>query len=299
MRLSLDALLVLDAIERKGSFAAAAEELHRVPSAITYTVQKLEQDLGILIFDRSGHRARLTEVGTHLLKDGRYLLDAAAQLEDRVRQQATGWEPELRLAVSDLVPFSALLPLLAEFGQLTCATRLRLQREVLGGTWDALHDGRADLAIGASDQPPPGRYQRQPLGTVPFVFAVAPEHPLARHTEPIPLYVIRKYRAVAVGDTSRQLPARSLSILEGQDVLTVSTLAEKLQVQLAGLGTGYLPLSLAQPYIDNEKLVVKQVEDGKDPIALFYAWKEPQPGKALDWFIRRLKQAADAATLTY
>ncbi|WP_024303823.1 LysR family transcriptional regulator [Pseudogulbenkiania sp. MAI-1] len=299
MRLSLDALLVLDAIERKGSFAAAAEELHRVPSAITYTVQKLEQDLDIQIFDRSGHRARLTEVGAHLLKDGRYLLDAAAQLEDRVRQQATGWEPELRIAVSDLVPFSALLPLLAEFSQLTCATRLRLQREVLGGTWDALHEGRADLAIGASDQPPPGRYQRQPLGTVPFVFAVAPLHPLADHAEPIPLHVIRKHRVVAVGDTSRQLPARSSSLLEGQDVLTVGTLADKLQAQLAGLGTGNLPLSLAQPYVDNGQLVVKQVEDAKEPIALFYAWKEPQPGKALDWFIRRLKQAADAATLTY
>ena len=299
MRLSLDALLVLDAIERKGSFAAAAEELHRVPSAITYTVQKLEQDLGILIFDRSGHRARLTEVGAHLLKDGRYLLDAAALLEERVRQQATGWEPELRLAVSDLVPFAALLPLLAEFSQLTCATRLRIQCEVYGGTWDALHDGRADLAIGAPDQPPPGRYQRQPLGTVPFVFAIAPDHPLAHHAEPIPLHVIRKHRAVAVGDTSRQLPARSSSILDGQEVLTVSTLAEKLQVQLAGLGTGYLPLSLVQPCVDNGKLVMKQVEDGKEPIALFYAWKEPQPGKALDWFIRRLKQAATAGTLTY
>jgi hypothetical protein len=56
-KLSLDALLVLDAIARKGSFAAAAEELHRVPSAITYTVQKLEQDLDVQLFDRSGHRA--------------------------------------------------------------------------------------------------------------------------------------------------------------------------------------------------------------------------------------------------
>jgi len=63
-KLSLDALLVLDAIARKGSFAAAAEELHRVPSAITYTVQKLEQDLDVQLFDRSGHRARLTRAVT-------------------------------------------------------------------------------------------------------------------------------------------------------------------------------------------------------------------------------------------
>ena len=54
MKLSLDALSVLDTIDRKGSFAAAAEELHRVPSAITYQVQKLEQDLDVLLFDRRG-----------------------------------------------------------------------------------------------------------------------------------------------------------------------------------------------------------------------------------------------------
>jgi len=63
MRLTLDALTVLDAIDRKGSFAAAAEELHRVPSAMTYAVQKLEEDLDALLFDRRGHRAQLTEAG--------------------------------------------------------------------------------------------------------------------------------------------------------------------------------------------------------------------------------------------
>ncbi len=71
MRISLDALLVLDSIARNGSFAAAGEELHRVPSAITYTIQKLEQDLEVKLFDRSGHRARLTEAGEALLREGR------------------------------------------------------------------------------------------------------------------------------------------------------------------------------------------------------------------------------------
>ena len=59
MKLSLDALQVLDAIDRRGSFAAAAEELHRVPSAITYSVQQVEEGLDVLLFDRGGHRAKL------------------------------------------------------------------------------------------------------------------------------------------------------------------------------------------------------------------------------------------------
>ena len=61
LKLSLEALQVIDAIDRRGSYAAAAQELHRVPSALSYAVQKLEQDLDLLVFDRRGHRVRLTE----------------------------------------------------------------------------------------------------------------------------------------------------------------------------------------------------------------------------------------------
>ena len=154
MRLSLDSLEVLDAIERHGSFAAAAEVLHRVPSAITYAVQKLEEDLGVAIFDRSGHRAQLTEAGSELLREGRRLLAAAGELEARVKRVATGYEVELRIAVDDLVPMERLFPLLDEFYRSTCGTRLKLLTEVYGGAWDALVSGRADLVIGAPSDGP-------------------------------------------------------------------------------------------------------------------------------------------------
>ncbi len=65
--ITLDALEVLDAIDRKGSFAAAANELFRVPSAISYTVQKLEQDLDVVLFRKEGRKAVLTEAGKVLL----------------------------------------------------------------------------------------------------------------------------------------------------------------------------------------------------------------------------------------
>ena len=82
IKLSLESLEVLDAIARKGSFAAAAESLFRVPSAVTYTVRKLEEDLGITLFNRSGHRAELTEAGAELLREGRNLLNAANCLKN-------------------------------------------------------------------------------------------------------------------------------------------------------------------------------------------------------------------------
>ena len=115
MKLSLDALEVLDAIDRRGSFAAAAEELHRVPSAITYSVQQLEEGLDLLLFDRTGHRAKLTEAGRELLNEGRHLLRAAADLECRVQQVAKGWESELRIAIDTMVGLEKLFGIVAEF----------------------------------------------------------------------------------------------------------------------------------------------------------------------------------------
>ena len=53
----------MDAIDRRGSFAAAADELGRVPSALSYTMQKLEEELDVVLFDRSGHRTKFTNVG--------------------------------------------------------------------------------------------------------------------------------------------------------------------------------------------------------------------------------------------
>lgn len=154
-RLSLDALLVLDAIARRGSFAAAAEEVHRTTSTLSYTVQKLERDLGVHLFDRSGHRAELTEHGRLLLAEGRELLDQALALERRMRTLGRGWEPTLRLCVNELVGLAPLYALVRAFQDEGHPTRLRIDTGVLGGPWEALLAQRADLAICEVPAAPP------------------------------------------------------------------------------------------------------------------------------------------------
>ena len=239
MRLTLDALAVLDAIARKGSFAAAAEELYRVPSAITYTMNKLEQDLKVDLFDRSGHRAKLTPAGEKLLQDGRHLLRAAQELELSVKRVATGWEAELTLAVDDLISLSSIYPLIADFYAENAGTQLRIITEVFGGSWDALMTGRADLAIGASGEGPPGGgYATRVLGDLEFVFVVPPGHPLAAATLPLTSEDILQHRAVASADSSRNLPPRTSYLLSGQDVLTVPDMRAKLEAHRLGLGVG-------------------------------------------------------------
>lgn len=56
MRLNLEVLLILDALDKHGSFASAAESLFKTPAALSYMIQKLENDLNITLLDRSGHR---------------------------------------------------------------------------------------------------------------------------------------------------------------------------------------------------------------------------------------------------
>ncbi|HQR52240.1 MAG TPA: LysR family transcriptional regulator [Burkholderiales bacterium] len=290
MKLSLDALAVLDAIDRKGSFAAAADELHRVPSAITYTVQKLEQDLDLLLFDRRGHRAVLTEAGAELLREGRHLLRAASALEARVKRVATGWETELRIAVTDLIPLPRLFPLVREFHTVECGTRLRVLTEVYGGCWDALAGDRADLVIGApGDGPAGGGYATRALGHVQWVFAVRPDHPLARVPQPIRNDQLLDHRAVSAADSSRSLPPRTSGLLSGQDVFTVPDIRAKRDAQVAGLGGGFLPLHLIGPDVDAGTLVVREVEEPKPEIPFFIAWRAKDPGRALQWFLSRLE----------
>lgn len=306
MKISLDALELLDAIDTRGSFAAAAESLFRVPSALTHAVKKLEDDLGVTLFVRAGRRAVLTPAGRMLLDEGRHLLRAAGELECRVRRVATGWESELRVALDVLVDPLRLLPALDRFYAENGGTRLRLSTEVLGGGWDALYTGRADLVIGASGEAPPGgRFRTMPLGTARFVFAVAPHHPLAGAAEPIAPSTLQMHRAVALADSSRQLLARSAGLVSGQDVLTVPDLATKLAAQVAGLGVGYLSDWLAEPELRAGRLRLKRVAEERPAVALAVAWRAEHEGRALAWFVERLadeglrrsllRAAADAA----
>ncbi len=286
MRLTLDALAVLEAIARKGSFAAAAAEMYRVPSAITYTVNKLEQDLKVDLFDRSGHRAKLTPAGEKLLH---HLLRAAQELELTVKRVATGWEAELTLAVDTLIPLSKIYPLVTDFYAENTGTQLRIITEVLGGAWDALATGRADLVIGASGEGPPGGgYTVRALGEMEFVFVVPPGHPLANATVPLTNEEISQHRAIASADSSRNLPPRTSYLLTGQDVLTVPCMRTKLDAHRAGLGVGFVPRSLVEDDLVTGRLIMKTVAYPCPIPRLFTAWRSSHTGKALMWFLERL-----------
>lgn len=303
--LTLDSLQLMDAIARNGSFAAAAAELGRVPSAVTYAVRRLEDDLDVLLFDRRGYRAQLTPAGEELLREGRHLLVAAEELARRVQRVAEGWERELRIAVDTIIPFERLLPLVARFCGVA-PTQLRFGHEVLGGTWDALVSGRADLVIGASyDAPEASRlgagFRTLPLGQVDMVFALSPRHPLAAEKPPLTLAQLRRHRQVVVGDSSRRLAARTVGLFGAPDVLVVPSMQAKLEAQIAGLGIGHLPFALAQAAIDRGELVVRSTQGARHGSMAApttqVAWRADDRGRALQWWLDELRKPATRAAL--
>jgi len=291
LRLSLEALQIVDAIDRRGSFSAAGKELHRVPSTISYTVSKLEDELGVQVFERNGPRVELTAAGKELLKEGRYLLKAALDLEHRVRRVASGWETELALGMDSMFSPVVLHDDVKAFYEVAQQTRLRIVQEALSGTWEALLDHRVDLLIGAAgDGPAGGGYVSQPLGKLSFVFAVAPGHPLAAVEGKLTRSHLQHHRAVSVADSARKMAPRTVGLLLGQDTLTVPDMAAKVQYQLCGMGFGFLPEPCARAAIARGLLVEKEVDEPKPAETFYLAWRTGEPGAALNWWLQRMRQ---------
>lgn len=288
-RLTLDALELIDAIDRKGSFSAAADLLHKVPSTVSYSVARLEEDLQVTLFERNGPQIRITAAGRELLRQGRPLLQAAIDLERQVRRVASGWESRFTLGIDSLLCAEALLPWVQRFHQVAADTALRIREEALTGAWEALLDGQCDLVIAAGPGPAGGGYQVRPLASLAFWFCVAPFHPLARAPEPLDEDSVRAQTAVAVADSARNLALRTAGLLSGQNTLVVPHMRAKCAYQVEGLGVGHLPECLARPLVERGRLVRKRLVVERPPEPLQLAWRHGSQGHALDWWIAALQ----------
>jgi DNA-binding transcriptional LysR family regulator len=211
---------------------------------------------------------------------------------------ASGWETEFAIGMD-----SALAPLglqddIRAFYDVADQTRLRIVREALSGTWESLLDRRVDLLVGAAGEGPSGGgYTAEPLGTMSFVFVVAPDHPLAALPHRLDKGDLSAHRAVSVADSARVLQARTVGLLFGQDTLTVPDMQTKYEFQLAGLGFGFLPEAWARADIDAGRLVEKAVDEPKPDETLYLAWRTGEEGAALKWWRTRLRASAPLARM--
>ena len=288
-RLTLEALEVIDAIDRKGSFSAAADSLYKVQSKISYTVKKLEEDIGVALFEKVGRKAVLTPAGRVLLEEGRNLLESADRLVEITRQTASGWESNLNIAIDSILDSSILFPLLEAFDEIHPGIEINLYEEVLGGSWEAILSNKVDLVVGAADAPvnKQGLVVKH-LTDIQWIFAVARDHPLTRLKQPVSHEDIKNYRAVIVRDSSRQMPPLSRRVLQKQARLVVQTMEDKIKAQVAGRGVGYLPEHRAKELLKSGELVKLSLSDTDDVTPLHAVWKKNNKGAALKWFSENL-----------
>ena len=281
----LEALQILDAIDRRGSFAKAAEELDKATSALSYTMQKLEEQLGVTIFQRQGRRSVLTPTGKLLLEEGRKILVATQILTDQARELATGWEPKLRVALESTSAKDSFFKAVTAFLDQHPNVELDVRECVLSGGWEALELDQVDLLVGAPGPVPLQKgFRAVPLSPSDMILVAASQHPLVesmkrRGTSECEPEELQQYRRVVTHDTATVNVVRNLGLTTGAQVLYVQTVDQKFAAQLAGAGIGHLPRKMVQPYLDSGRMV--ELKPQTEQPERYLAWKISHKGKGL------------------
>nr|WP_206770947.1 LysR family transcriptional regulator [Vibrio owensii] len=278
----------MDAIDRRGSFAAAANELDRAPSSLSYQIQKLEQDLDIIIFDRSGHKAHFTEAGKLILERGRAILQASEKLVNDATLLANGWELDITVAFDGIIPIANFFPMVDALSNVS-STRIRLQEEILAGSWESLNTGRSDLLVCPALDTLPQDVKAEKIGKLSMVWVAAADHYVHKRSGEFDDVAREKYRVIAIADTAREQPALSINVMQKQPRLTVTNFSAKVEALLSGLGIGTLPTQVAQPLVESGQLKYIDGAESK-PIDIILAWRRNTMGEAKSWCVQYLKK---------
>ena len=251
---TLQQLQCFDAVAAEGSFQAAAQKLHRSHPTVFTAVKNLEHQLGIALLDRDGYRAALTDAGRSFHARTRVFLAEAGLLQNHASQLAMGEESELTVVLGDLCPLPQVLGLLRRFFDHHPTVRLNLVFEALGGPWERLLDGEADLIIhhvDSSDQ----RLESIKLFPLRFIPVVAPRFLDFPVTDRITPEQMRGYPQCVIRDTSRHTARRDYFLIEGARSWTVSDQLMKKEIIMQGMGWGHMPGFLVERELKSGRLI--------------------------------------------
>ena len=237
---TLDQLRLFIAVAEQGSFNAAARQLGRAISAVSYGVANLEAQLGTVLFERQGSsKPVLTDAGKALLANARAVADEVDALLLRARSQQQGLESELTLVVDVMYPSAALSAVLRGFQTAFPTVDLRLHVEALGAVAGMVRDRQADLGIGGPVAAELPELERMALSSVALVPVAAPGHPLARMATITP-GASRKHLQLVLTDRSPLTEGRDFSVLSPR-TWRLADLGAKHALLLEGIGWGNMP----------------------------------------------------------
>jgi DNA-binding transcriptional LysR family regulator len=251
MNTTLDQWEALHAVVQWGGFGPAAAHLNRSQSTISYAIRRLQEQIGIRVFELVGRRARLTESGRALLADLEPLLSGFVSLEGRSRALASGGESEIGLAVDSIYPNERLFWALAEFTRLYPHVRLKLHQGVFISSADAFATHGADLCITGLM---PREYSSKPILDIRLLAVARANHPL-----------LQKHRQLTTADLMQHLmmvierpkgPApRTQPRSPSQRYLAVDSIEAGIDAVRSGLCFGWLPIYRIRPYLSSGEMI--------------------------------------------
>lgn len=294
--LSLDQLRVLVAIDDTGSFSAAGRRIGRAQSAISQAVAGLEATQGVQLFDRSGHRPQLTEIGRLLVEQARMVLASAARFEAVAANTRAGLEPELALAIDPLVPSAPLIESLRAIREAYPDLPVSFSTEGLGGAERRLRQGAAALAVCLLLPVPPVDIVAVPLLGVKLAPVAAPDHPLARLGRPITRADLEPHVQLVLSDPiDTSGPSYGLASAR---LWRFVDLQRRLDMLLAGFGWCRMPGHLiVQPLAEGRLVRLEMAEDGaREDLTIYAAHMRDRPlGPAGRWLLDDLKLRSTAS----
>jgi DNA-binding transcriptional LysR family regulator len=302
--LTLDQMRTFVAVAEAGSFRAAAGRLSRVQSAVSHAIGNLEAQLGVALFDRSGHRPTLTPEGQALLADVRAVLLKVDIMRARARGLGEGLELGLAIALDPQFPLGLTAAALKDLHDAYPSVSVFVWTAPLGAAIAALQERRCALAITAADLPDP-RIELETLSFVPRAAVAAPTHPLAARSksgDPVTAAELADHLQIVVPDPSPLTEGRDFGVLS-PGTWRVSDNATKHALILASVGWGSLPLWLVERDLAEGRLVrIAAVEfgpQGETLVRAYLAHRTDQPlGPAARWFRQALLRQVDRSRAT-
>jgi DNA-binding transcriptional LysR family regulator len=292
MALDTDAVEAFLAVVETGSFARAAERLNKAQSAISYHVSKLERNLRVQLFDRSGYRASLTERGQVIAQECARLLEQAKQVQRLAARYEEGWEPSLELVIDGALPMDPVMQALKGLTAHDIPTRIQVRVEFLGGVQSRFEKHQADLMLVKDLVPKPGLVAT-PLPHIRNLLVVSAEHPLAQMRE-VSRETLTHFVELTVNDsTDSQAKGVEAHQFGGERVFYLSGFIYKKRALEMGLGFGWMPEFLVEEDVREGRLVVVDYQGGPEySFQPHLVWSDARPlGRAG----RQLKAAIEAA----
>lgn len=277
-RVTLEQWRTLQAVVDHGGYAQAAAALHRSQSSVSYTVARMQEQLGVPLLEIVGRKAELTEAGAVLLRRSRQLLKEARQLEELAWNMDQGWEAEVQLVVEAAYPTERLARALEAFMPQSKGCRVQLREEVLSGVEELLKDGIADLAISGINIP---GYLPQQLNAVEFVAVAHPDHPLHRLNRTLTHTDLETHLQVVIRDSGSHQP-RNEGWLGAEQRWTVTNMSTSRKLVCQGLGFAWLPRHEIVEQLEQGKLAILPLQQGQHRAANMYLYsnKDRPPGPA-------------------